>query len=56
MEMEWKKIARMEYKKIVFHTIPCPASRIEGPILYQKLGKDQKKGLHGSNSRFCPEN
>ena len=26
MEMEWKKIASMEYGKIVFHSIPCPAS------------------------------
>ena len=25
MEMEWKKIASMEYGKIVFHSIPCPA-------------------------------
>ena len=25
MEMEWKKIANMEYGKIVFHSIPCPA-------------------------------
>ena len=24
MEMEWKKIASMEYGKIVFHSIPCP--------------------------------
>ena len=24
--MEWKKIARMEQRKIVFHSIPCPAS------------------------------
>ena len=23
MEMEWKKIANMEYGKIVFHSIPC---------------------------------
>ena len=22
--MEWKKIASMEYGKIVFHSIPCP--------------------------------
>ena len=22
--MEWKKIAGMEYGKIVFHSIPCP--------------------------------
>ena len=27
MEMEWKKIANMEYGKIVFHSIPCPAFR-----------------------------
>ena len=25
MEMEWKKISSMEYGKIVFHSIPCPA-------------------------------
>ena len=25
MEKKWKKIARMEYGKIVFHSIPCPA-------------------------------
>ena len=25
MEMEWKKIARMEYGKIVFHSIPYHA-------------------------------
>ena len=24
MEMEWKKIASMEYGKIVFHSIPVP--------------------------------
>ena len=23
--MEWKKIASMEYGKIVLHSIPCPA-------------------------------
>ena len=23
--MEWKKIASIEYGKIVFHSIPCPA-------------------------------
>ena len=23
--MEWKAIASMEYRKIVFHFIPCPA-------------------------------
>ena len=23
--MEWKKIASIEYTKIVFHSIPCPA-------------------------------
>ena len=22
--MEWKKIASMEYGKIIFHSIPCP--------------------------------
>ena len=26
--MEWKKIASMEYGKIVFHSIPCPAIRL----------------------------
>ena len=26
MEMEWKKIASLEYGKIVFHSIPRPAS------------------------------
>ena len=25
MEMEWKKIACMEYGKIIFRSIPCPA-------------------------------
>ena len=25
--MEWKKIASMEYGKIVFHSIPCPACK-----------------------------
>ena len=25
MEWKWKKIARMEYGNIVFHSIPCPA-------------------------------
>ena len=24
--MEWKKIASMEYGKIVFHSIPCPGN------------------------------
>ena len=24
MEIEWKKIASMEYGKIVFHSVPCP--------------------------------
>ena len=28
MEMEWKKIASMEYGKIVFHSVPCPAQEI----------------------------
>ena len=26
--MEWKKIASMEYGKIVFHSIPCPGPGI----------------------------
>ena len=26
--MEWKKIASMEYRKIVFHSIPCPDVRV----------------------------
>ena len=26
--MEWKKIASMEYGKIVFHSIPCPDIRL----------------------------
>ena len=25
LSMEWKKTASMEYGKIVFHSIPCPA-------------------------------
>ena len=25
--MEWKKIASMEYGKIVFHSIPCPGCK-----------------------------
>ena len=28
MEMEWKKIASMEYGKIVFHSIPCSGGGI----------------------------
>ena len=28
MEMEWKKIASMEYGKIVFHSLPCPAHHL----------------------------
>ena len=24
IEIEWKKIASMEYGKIVFHSMPCP--------------------------------
>ena len=27
MEMEWKKIASMEYGKIIFHSIPCPGCK-----------------------------
>ena len=26
--MEWKKIASMEYGKIVFHSIPCPVRKL----------------------------
>ena len=32
--MEWKKITSMEYGKIVFHFIPCPALR---NTIYLKL-------------------
>ena len=28
MEMEWKKIASMEYGKIVFHSIPRPVEHL----------------------------
>ena len=28
MEMEWKKIASMEYGKNVFHSIPCPGAQM----------------------------
>ena len=28
MEWKWKKIASMEYGKIVFHSIPCPAHHL----------------------------
>ena len=31
--MEWKKIASMEYGKIVFHSIPCPACHLIACIL-----------------------
>ena len=30
MEMEWKKIASMEYGKIVFHSIPYHALVVAG--------------------------
>ena len=36
MEMEWKKIASMEYGKIVFHSIPYHALPIN-TSLYHKL-------------------
>ena len=29
MDMDWKKIARMKYEKIVFNSIPYPDTRIE---------------------------
>ena len=31
MEMEWKKIASMEYGKIVFHSIPYQALVLQTP-------------------------
>ena len=34
MEMEWKKIASMEYGKIVFHSIPCPGKNWELEVNY----------------------
>ena len=32
--MEWKKIATMEYEKIIFHFIPCP---VDGNYATEKL-------------------
>ena len=38
--MEWKKIASMEYGKIVFHSIPCPA--LEREVWGSNLGKSNR--------------
>ena len=35
--MEWKKIASMEYGKIVFHSIPCPVYRYPKLLLHNIL-------------------
>ena len=40
MEIEWKKIASMEYGKIVFHSLPCPASAAVN-ILFSVIDKSQ---------------
>ena len=37
MEMEWKKIASMEYGKIVFHSIPYHALLSETPVRSYKF-------------------
>ena len=37
MEWKWKKIASTEYGKIVFHSIPCPASQIANAHLCNHL-------------------
>ena len=34
MEMEWKKIASMEYGKIVFHSIPYHALKLTTQVNY----------------------
>ena len=39
MEMEWKKIARMEYGKIVFHSIPYHALIIRASFYRPKNKK-----------------
>ena len=41
--MKWKKITSMEYKKIVFHSIPCPA--------YEHLLKAKWKKLARGNTQ-----
>ena len=44
MEIKWKKIACMEYGKIVFHSISCPAFMYSGlvAINFAKNGKNFK--------------
>ena len=41
--MEWKKIANMEYGKIIFHSIPCPVRNVTGAADTTKKKKDKKE-------------
>ena len=47
MEMEWKKIASIEYRKIVFHSIPYHAL----PFVWSNLLLNLQRG--GGMPQFC---
>ena len=38
--MKWKKIASMEYGKIVFHSIPCPGNHTSYEIWHSQTAKN----------------
>ena len=38
--MEWKKIASLEYGKIVFHSIPCPGNHTSYEIWHSQTAKN----------------
>ena len=48
--MEWKKIASMDYGKIAFHFIPCPAQ--QGRIKEKRIG-NICPGAHFQNTHHC---
>ena len=47
MEIEFKKIASMEYGKIVFHSLPCPAATQPITEIYRQ-GRRQLSEIRGA--------
>ena len=60
--MEWKKIAGMEYGKVVFHSTPCPGFRLaQNNIVIvitfyspSSLGQETAKGPFGLPVKLPP--
>ena len=53
LSMEWKKIASMEYGKIVFHSIPYHALYVNDTLLKLTLANNRMKNTSFINKLFC---